>query len=251
MKDFKLTRFDFDAAEFLADEDVAGMTAAEVGQLVLLLCAAWLGGKDATLPDDPRILARLARATTGRISPVVMRKFISTGGGRLLNLPLSSEWKSACARAKVRSEKAQKAATKRWSEDAPSMPQALPRALQTQCLEMPSSSSPNPSDDDDKNHHHQSDDDFRASLLRAKSTYLARCDGNIAQIDFALTEIINRTAGPVSSPSKFFDKALEKFFDPSNERDRELLQQWLVHRPMRQSAVVSPGNASNERRADL
>src|ERR1700676_3672308 len=115
MKDFKLTRFDFDAADFLASEDVASMTAAEVGQYVLLLCAAWLGGKEATLPNDPRTLARLARATKGRVAPVVIRKFISTGEGRLLNLRLSAEWKAACARAKVLHDKAQKAVTKRWN----------------------------------------------------------------------------------------------------------------------------------------
>src|SRR5712664_1412161 len=167
MKPPRLTRFDFDAAEFLASEDVAAMTAAEVGQYVLLLCAAWLGGKDATLPNDPRTLARLARATSGRVSPVVMRKFISTGEGRLLNLRLSEEWKAACARAKVRSEKAQKAATKRWSESAQSMPQALLERCSDRAPEMPSSSSPIPyPNPDDENHQ---SDDFRASLLKEKA----------------------------------------------------------------------------------
>jgi hypothetical protein len=55
----RLTKFDFDAADFLESEDVAVMTCAEIGQLVLLL-AAWLGGKDATLPSDPiRLLAEV------------------------------------------------------------------------------------------------------------------------------------------------------------------------------------------------
>lgn len=237
MKSFRLTRFDFDAADFLADEEIAAMTAAEVGQLVLLLCSAWLGGKDATLPNDPRTLARFARATIGRVSPAVMCKFISTAQGRLSNPRLSAEWKAACARAQVRQEKALKAATKRWSEDAPSMPQASTGTCSEHQPGMPSSSSPIPfpnQEDDD----HQSDD-FRASLLKAKAAFLAKCQGNVAQIDYALTEIINRTPGPVSSPFRFFEKALAKFFDPSNERDGEMLQKWLSRQPMRESGAAS------------
>src|SRR5580658_7014302 len=253
MKPFRLTRFDFDAAEFLADEDVAGMTAAEVGQYVLLLCAAWLGGNDATLPNDPRKLARLARATTGRVAPVVLGKFIPTEGGRLSNLLLSTEWKLACARANVRSEKATKAATKRWSADAPRMPQAVPQAVPDPYSEMPSSSSsspiPFPTQDQEDDHHHQTDD-FRVSLLKEKTAYLAKCTGpDCDQLDFALTVIIDRTTGPVSSPSKFFDKSLGEFFDPSNKRDRELLQQWLSKQPMRRhTAAAASGETLQGRR---
>src|SRR5258708_7264878 len=164
MKPIRLTRFDFDAAEFLADEDVAAMTAAEVGQFVLLKCAGWLGGKDATLPNDQRTLARLARATNGRVAPVVMRKFISTAEGRLSNPELSEEWKAACARAKVRHEKAQKAATKSWSEAARSKRQASLAACSEPAPEMPSSSSPIPfPNQDDENHQ---SDVYRTSLFR-------------------------------------------------------------------------------------
>jgi uncharacterized protein YdaU (DUF1376 family) len=228
MSPFRLTRFDFDAAAFLASEDVAAMTAAEVGQLVLLFCAAWLGGKDATLSNDPRTLARLARATTGRVSPVVMRKFISTAEGRLFNPRLLEEWKAACARAQVRHQKAQKAATKRWNVSAPSMPQASTETCPEHRPAMPSSSSPIPFPNPEEENHQS--DDYRASLFEAKTAFLARCEGDvaqIAQIDYALTEIINRTSGPVSSPFKFFGKALENFFDPSNQRDRENLQQQM------------------------
>ena len=248
MKPVRLTRFDFDAAEFLADEDVAAMTAAEVGQFILLKCAAWLGGKDATLPNDQRTLARFARATSGRVAPVVMRKFLSTAEGRLSNPELSEEWKAASARAKGRHEKAQKAATKRWNSSAPSMPQASLAACSDDAPEMPSSSSPIPSPDpDDKNHQ---SDDFRTSLLEAKTAYLARCEGDTAAFDFALTEIINRTPGPVSSPFKFFEKALAKFFDPSNQRDGEMLQQWLHRQPLRDSAPGALEETSPDRRAN-
>jgi uncharacterized protein YdaU (DUF1376 family) len=225
MKPFRLTRFDFDAADFLASEDVAAMTAAEVGQYVLLLCAAWLGGKDATLPNDPRTLARLARATNGRVAPVVIRKFISTAEGRLSNPRLSEEWKAACARAKVRSEKAQKAAKKSWSGDARSRRQALLAQRSGPAPEMPSSSSPIPFPNPEGENHQS--DDFRTSLFEAKTAYLAQCEGDVTQVDLALTEIINRTTGPVSSPFPYFAKALDRFFDPANQRDRELLQQSL------------------------
>jgi uncharacterized protein YdaU (DUF1376 family) len=238
--DFRLTRVDFDFADFIASEDVAAMTAAEVGQYVLLLCAAWLGGKDATLPNDHRTLARLARATTGRVSPAVMRKFISTGGGRLANPRLTKEWKAACARAQVRRDKAPNAAEKRWHGDAPSMRHAMPGEYSAQSSEMPSSSSPNPHPNPEVQNHHS--DDFRASLFEAKAIYLAKCEGDVSQYDFALTEIINRTAGPVSSPFKFFDKALTKFFDESNTRDRELVQQWLARSGDRAASATSPAH---------
>jgi|HubBroStandDraft_2_1064218.scaffolds.fasta_scaffold117686_2 hypothetical protein len=56
----RLTKVDFDVADFLESEDDAVMTCAEIGQLVLLLAHAWLGGKDATLPGDPiRLLAEV------------------------------------------------------------------------------------------------------------------------------------------------------------------------------------------------
>jgi uncharacterized protein YdaU (DUF1376 family) len=104
----RLTRFDFDAADFLESEDVATMTCSEVGQYVLLLLHAWLGGKDATLPADPKALARFARAPRG-VSPKVLRKFQATHGGRLHNSRLTAEWDAACVRAGRRQEKAQKA----------------------------------------------------------------------------------------------------------------------------------------------
>jgi hypothetical protein len=45
MSKIDLTRFDFRALRFLKSEDVEIMTAEEVGQFVLLMCHAWLGGK--------------------------------------------------------------------------------------------------------------------------------------------------------------------------------------------------------------
>jgi uncharacterized protein YdaU (DUF1376 family) len=120
----RLTRFDFDAADFLESEDVAAMTAAEVGQLMLLFSHAWLSGKDATLPKDPKILAKLARSPRG-VSPKVLRKFQPTRDDRLHNPRLTSEWEAACLRAGRRHEKAQRAAEERWKKHAPSNSQAF------------------------------------------------------------------------------------------------------------------------------
>jgi len=147
----RLTRFDFDAADFLESEDVATMTCSEVGQYVLLLLHAWIGGKDATLPADPKALARFARAPRG-VSPRVLRKFQTTSDGRLHNSRLTAEWNAACVRAGRRHEKAQNAAEKRWGDRAPSNPQAcsengssMPQAMADQYSEMPPSPSPIPS----------------------------------------------------------------------------------------------------------
>jgi uncharacterized protein YdaU (DUF1376 family) len=123
----RLTRFDFDAGDFLSSPDVASMTATEIGQYVLLLCAAWLSGKDATLPNDPKVLAKLARAPRG-VSPKVFAKFkVCSGDTNLIYNPrLSQEWDAALDRAQRRHEKAQKAAESRWNEDALGMPGECP-----------------------------------------------------------------------------------------------------------------------------
>lgn len=149
--ELRLTRFDFDAADFLASEDVAAMTAREVGQYVLLLAHAWVGGKDCTLPNDPKVLAKLARAPRG-VSKRVMSKFANTVGHRLHNPRLTKEWKDALVRAQRRHEKAQNAANNRWDRNAPSMPQAssehgasISASMLERCLEMPPSPSPIPS----------------------------------------------------------------------------------------------------------
>jgi uncharacterized protein YdaU (DUF1376 family) len=123
----RLTRFDFDAADFLSSPDVASMTATEIGQYVLLLCAAWLSGKDATLPNDPKVLAKLARAPRG-VSPKVFAKFKACSGDTNLiyNSRLSQEWDAALDRAQRRHEKAQKAAEIMWHRRAQSMPGECP-----------------------------------------------------------------------------------------------------------------------------
>jgi uncharacterized protein YdaU (DUF1376 family) len=121
----RLTRFDFDVVDFLGSPDVASMPATDVGQYVLLLCHAWIGGKNATLPNDDKMLAKLARAPRG-VSPRVLSKFplTRTAEGVLVrqNLRLTKEWTFACERAQRRHEKAQKAAKMGWEQRAHGMP---------------------------------------------------------------------------------------------------------------------------------
>jgi uncharacterized protein YdaU (DUF1376 family) len=109
-----LTRFDFHAMRFMHSEDVRTMSAEEVGQYVLLLCEAWLTGKDASLPEDKKSLAVLARTNT--VSPKVMKKFelVETPwGNRFRNETLYAEWQ----RAQERSDNGKKAVTERWDRE--------------------------------------------------------------------------------------------------------------------------------------
>ena len=109
-----LTRFDFHALRFMESEHVKEMSAEEVGQYVLLLCAAWLGAKDATLPNNTGYLARTARCEYGEtVSPLVMERFhiVDTQwGDRLQNDTLFGEW----TRAVERSQKKRNAVAVRW-----------------------------------------------------------------------------------------------------------------------------------------
>jgi uncharacterized protein YdaU (DUF1376 family) len=96
MKTVDLTRFDFRALRFLKSESIEAMTAEEVGEFVLLMCHAWLGAKNASLPNNPVLLARYARVE--RLSDVVMREWNEGPDGRLYNETLSEEWDAAVGR---------------------------------------------------------------------------------------------------------------------------------------------------------
>ena len=74
----------------------AYVIAHEVGQFVLLMCHAWLGGKGASLPNNPVLLAKYARCE--RVSEAVMREWKAGPDGRLFNETLSEEWDAAISR---------------------------------------------------------------------------------------------------------------------------------------------------------
>jgi len=77
MSEGKSPAFQFYPADFLADANVAGMTCAQVGAYIRLLCHCWLEG---SLPDDDRVLAKLsgAGAKWKAMRAVVMRPFNET-----------------------------------------------------------------------------------------------------------------------------------------------------------------------------
>lgn len=107
-----LTRFDFHVVRFMNSETVKRMSAEEIGQFILLLCDAWLTGKDASLPDDLTYLARVARVN--EVSSLVLSKFpiIRTDcGKRRQNPALFVEWTAATKRSRAAREKA----TSKWS----------------------------------------------------------------------------------------------------------------------------------------
>jgi uncharacterized protein YdaU (DUF1376 family) len=114
-----LTRFDFHALRFNKSEQVQGMSASEVGQYILLLVEAWLIGKDASLPDDPQLLARLARVD--KVSDRVLNQFpiVSTEfGQRRQNPTLYSEWAIAKERTALASRNGKLGSASRWPTDS-------------------------------------------------------------------------------------------------------------------------------------
>jgi len=68
---------------FLDSEDVDMMTDSEVGQYCLLLFWAWKLGKNCTLPNDPKWLAK--KAHCDEVSTRVMSKFLTDESGRIFN----------------------------------------------------------------------------------------------------------------------------------------------------------------------
>jgi uncharacterized protein YdaU (DUF1376 family) len=98
----------FNIYDFAHSEDVQMMTDAEVGQYVLLLVAAWTGGKDCTLPNNPKFLERTAR---NPVSPVVMARFKEIDG-RLVNEAQLEVWNEGQEKSAAFSERGKKARAK-------------------------------------------------------------------------------------------------------------------------------------------
>lgn len=145
-----LTRFDFHVYRFLNSDDVENMTAEEVGQYLLLLCYSFVKGKEASLPDDPGVLARYARVD--KVSKLVMKKFpiVETEwGARRRNETLYGEYLLT----KKRSENGRNAVAQRWENDGntPVIPPYNDRSngssskVNTSVLPIPYHTSPNQS----------------------------------------------------------------------------------------------------------
>lgn len=91
------------------------MSNEEVGQYTFLLCEAWLSGKDASLPDNPEVLARKARCR--KVSDKVLAQFPvvqTTYGPRRQNETLYSEWRAATSRIALASDMGRKGNEVRW-----------------------------------------------------------------------------------------------------------------------------------------
>ncbi len=100
-----ITRFSFHAMRFMESEWVQQMNASQVGQYVLLMCKAWLLGKDTTLPNNPGLLATWAKTTA--VDQIVLDRFplVETSHGlRRRNEALYREWLDANARIQYASE---------------------------------------------------------------------------------------------------------------------------------------------------
>jgi len=113
-----LTRFDFHAMRFMESEWVQRMTAAQVGQYLLLMCKAWLGGKDTTLPDDLQLLASWARVH--KVDDIVLDRFpvVDTKWGkRRQNQALFLEWKATISRSTDASENGRRGAESKWGKE--------------------------------------------------------------------------------------------------------------------------------------
>ena len=116
MKTQRLDWMKFFVADFMTSEAVDVMNDAEVGQYCLLMFTAWLGGKDCTLPNDPRYLAKHARCE--RVSDAVMAKFTLTPEGRLVNEVQQKNYREQVGFYAAASEAGKKGNEKRWGKKA-------------------------------------------------------------------------------------------------------------------------------------
>jgi len=140
--------FDFYPERFIAGTAI--MELHERGAYITLLCHQWLAG---SLPNDLRALSRLAG---GDVPEAVLDKFPVCGDGKRRNAKLENVRTEQIERMQRNRGRAQKAASARWSPDAPSNAQAMlqasdkhapsmPQAMLEPCLPQPSSLNPHPS----------------------------------------------------------------------------------------------------------
>jgi uncharacterized protein YdaU (DUF1376 family) len=97
-----LTRFDFHALKFTRSFSIRQMSNEEIGQYILLLAEAWLGGKDTALPDNLEVLASLARCK--KVSDKVLDMFPIVESGVRRNETLYGEWMATKERLAIAEE---------------------------------------------------------------------------------------------------------------------------------------------------
>lgn len=107
-----LTRFDFHALKFTRSFSIRQMSNEEIGQYILLLSEAWLGGKDTALPDNLEVLSSLARCK--KISEKVLAMFPAVEPGVRRNETLYGEWMATKERLTIAEEMGRKGNEVRW-----------------------------------------------------------------------------------------------------------------------------------------
>jgi len=108
--------FKIDAAKFLSDARIDAMSTVELGACLRLLCRQWIDG---SIPDDPRLLARVCR-----LSEAAMREawltlcefFPVVEPGRRANRFMWIEREKVIAELERKSDEGTRAANKRWNE---------------------------------------------------------------------------------------------------------------------------------------
>lgn len=122
--------FQFYPKDFLTSERQIGMSAAESGIYMRLICHCWLS---TTLPNSPRVLAKMAGVSDEEFSScwhAVQECFYVNPHGRLQHARLDKERDKQDAFRAMQSEKGQKGAEKRWqrpsSGDATANTEGMP-----------------------------------------------------------------------------------------------------------------------------
>lgn len=94
-----ITRIQLNVHKFYNSETIEGFSNEELGQYVRLMCKAILLGKEASLPDDMKILAKWADTTERKLSSAVLEQYpvVRTEfGPRRRNAVLYDEWCRVC-----------------------------------------------------------------------------------------------------------------------------------------------------------
>lgn len=109
--------FLFWARDWLTDEAVVLMSPAAKGVYIDLLCHCWLEGSIPACSTQCSRIARVDAETFAELWAELCPLFVEhpDGGGRLVNRRMESERAKQEERRKVRSDKAKRAAEKRWS----------------------------------------------------------------------------------------------------------------------------------------
>lgn len=94
-----ITRITLNVHKFYNSETIEAFSNEELGQYVRLMCKAILLGKEASLPDDRKVLAKWADTTPAKLSDDVLKQYplvLTEFGPRRRNAVLYEEWCRVC-----------------------------------------------------------------------------------------------------------------------------------------------------------